>query len=155
MTSPEHTAATEDHEVPAASVRRSRTSLRIFGPFLAVAALAFASTACTPVDTAHDAIARYWGPYVACAEKIVARESGFNASAVNPVSGATGLFQIHPTHATWIKATYGYTFAEMKDPYKNSRVAKGLSSEAYRYWRDGWQPWRLGGRSAPNGGCPA
>jgi hypothetical protein len=105
---------------------------------------------------AKDAIKQYWGERLApCAERVVKRESNYRADAVNPRSGATGLFQLMPQHAKWIKATYGYDFSEMKDPYKNSRVAKGLSEQAYDYWGDGWAPWRLSGRAAPNGGCPA
>ncbi len=154
MSSPESTQVI-DGIAPRAKVRRSTRGLRIAGCLAAIVAVGFTSTACTPEEVARDAIATYWGPYTACAERIVDRESNFQADAVNPSSGTTGLFQIHPTHATWIRNTYGYSFSEMTDPYKNSRVAKGLSSEAHRYYGDGWQPWRLSGRVAPGGGCPA
>jgi len=150
-----NTAANEDQQVPTTVVRRRRTALKVVLPLLALMTVAFATTACSPEETAKDAIEKYWGKYSDCAERIVDRESRFNASAVNPSSGTTGLFQIHPTHAKWIKATYGYDFSEMKDPYKNSRVAKGLSSEAYKYWGDGWQPWRISGGAQRGGGCPA
>ena len=155
MSSPDTAEAIEDVAVANTGVRRSSRSLRVVGGLVAIVAVAFASTACTPEATAKDAIARYWGRYSACAEKVVDRESNFEAGAVNGSSGTTGLFQIHPVHTMWIKATYGYDFSEMKNPYKNSRVAKGLSSEAHRYWGDGWQPWRTSGRATPNGGCPA
>lgn len=155
VSSPENTDTIEDVTVPKMPVRRSRRSLRVMGCLVALVALAFANSACTPEATAKDAIKKYWGNYSACAEKIVARESGFNAAAVNP-SGATGLFQLmRSAHEGWIKAELGYDWSEMKDPYKNSRAAKLLSSKAYAQTNDGWQPWRLGGRVAPNGGCPA
>ncbi len=155
MSSPENTDTIEDVTVPKLPVRRSRKSLRVTGCLLALAALAFANSACTPEATARDAVQKYWTVYSPCADKIVARESGFDATVVNSSSGTTGLFQIHPTHAAWIKAKYGYEFGELTDPYKNARVAKGLSTEAYRYYGDGWQPWRLSGKVAPDGGCPA
>jgi soluble lytic murein transglycosylase-like protein len=122
---------------------------------LAVLAVAGATTACTPEEVAKMAISQYWGSNSACAEKVVYRESRFQADAVNPSSGTTGLFQLHPVHAPWIKRTFGYEFHEMKDPFKNSEVAKALSAEAYRMYRDGWQPWRYGGQRIPGGGCPA
>ncbi|MCU1497306.1 MAG: Transglycosylase domain [Acidimicrobiales bacterium] len=155
MRSPQNTAAIEDLTVPTTTVRRRRSSLRVLLPLLALVTVAFATTACSPEATARDAIEKYWGPYTACAERIVDRESNFQSGAVNRSSGTTGLFQIHPTHASWIKQTYGYEFSEMKDPYKNSRVAKGLSDQAYRYWRDGWQPWRIRGGAQRGGACPA
>jgi hypothetical protein len=145
----------DDVTHPTATARHGGRSVRVVGCLLAVVALAFASTACTPEQTAKDAIQRYWGNYSACAERIVDRESNFQADAVNPSSGATGLFQIMPSHSSWIRSTYGYSFSEMKDPYKNSRVAKGLSNKAYGYWGDGWQPWRIGSGPIRGGGCPA
>jgi len=101
------------------------------------------------------AISDHWGRNAPCAERIVQRESRFQAAAVNPSSGTTGLFQIPPVHKPWIKRTFGYEFEEMKDPFKNSEVAKALSAEAHRMYKDGWQPWRSGGRRIPGGGCPA
>jgi hypothetical protein len=155
VSSPLAAEAIDDITVPTTGGRAHGKSVRLAGCLLAVVALAFASTACSPEQTAKDAIRKYWGNYSACAERIVDRESNFDANAVNPSSGATGLFQIMPSHSSWIKATYGYDFSEMKDPYKNSRVAKGLSDLAYRYWGDGWQPWRIGGRAIRGGSCPA
>ena len=106
--------------------------------------------------TAKDAIAKYWGSKNSpCAERIADRESNFDPTAVNRSSGTVGLFQIHPTHATWIRNTYGYEMSELTDPYKNAKVAAGLSAEAYRYYGDGWQPWRIGGKVIRGGGCPA
>lgn len=156
MSSTDTAAAIDDTPVATTTARPRRRVLRILGVLTAVIALAFASTSCTPRKVAQDAIVQYWGSnYATCAELIVKRESGFNAAAVNPSSGTTGLFQIHPTHATWIRNRFGYAFSEMKDPYKNAQVAKALSAEAHRYYGDGWQPWRLSGRAAPGGGCPA
>jgi len=136
-------------------VRRRPKGLNLAVGILVIVGVAFASSACTPETVAKMAIRDNWGGLSWCAERIVQRESNFDADAVNPSSGTTGLFQLHPVHATWIKNTYGYDFSEMKDPWKNARVARGLSNEAYRYWGDGWQPWRLSGRAIYNGGCPA
>lgn len=139
---------------PESEARRRRPWRLVLG-LLAVLAIAGATTACTPEVVAKTAIADHWGANASCAEQIVQRESRFQAEAVNPRSGTTGLFQIHPVHAPWIKRTFGYEFAEMKDPFKNAEVAKALSAEAYRMYKDGWQPWRSGGRRIPGGGCPA
>jgi soluble lytic murein transglycosylase-like protein len=122
---------------------------------MAAVAIVGAASACTPKEVARNAVQERWGANTACAERIVERESRFQADAVNPRSGTTGLFQIHPVHAPWIKRTFGYEFSEMKDPFKNSQVAKALSAEAYRMYKDGWQPWRLGGGRIAGGGCPA
>ena len=115
----------------------------------------FATAACTTETVAKDAIAKHWGGNAACAERIVARESNFQATAVNSYSGATGLFQMMPLHKSWIKAELGYEFSEMKDPYKNAEAAKLLSYKNYKAYGDGWAPWRLTGRANPGGGCPA
>lgn len=139
---------------PESEARRRRPWRLVLG-LLAVLAIAGATTACTPEEVAKMAISDHWGRNAPCAERVVHRESRFQAEAVNPRSGTTGLFQIHPVHAPWIKRTFGYEFAEMKDPFKNSEVAKALSAEAYRMYKDGWQPWRSGGRRIPGGGCPA
>lgn len=147
--------AADDAPVATTFRRRHRRSLRLLGVLAAMGTLAFANTACTPRAIAEDAVADYWGGNAACAGRVVQRESGWNANAVNPSSGTTGLFQIHPTHATWMRNRWGYTMTDMRDPRKNAQVAKGLSNEAYRIYGDGWQPWRLGGRIAPGAGCPA
>lgn len=150
---PEADLAQSEAQEP--EVRRSRPRWRFAIGLLAVLAIAGISTACTPEQVAKMAIAENWGTNTPCAERIVARESRFQAGAVNPRSGTTGLFQIHPVHAPWIKRTFGWEFEEMKDPFKNSTVAKALSAEAYRMYKDGWQPWRSGGARVPGGGCPA
>ena len=139
---------------PKPEVRRRRPWHLVVG-LLAVLTVAGATTACSPEGFARMAIAEHWGLNAACAERIVNRESRFQADAVNPSSGTTGLFQIHPTHTKWIKKTFGYDFAEMKDPFKNAEVASALSAEAHRMYKDGWQPWRSGGKRIPGGGCPA
>ena len=109
-----------------------------------------------PTAWAKQAILKHWGSKNApCAERIVDRESNFQADAINSSSGTVGLFQIHPTHATWIKNKYGYAMSELTNPDKNAEVAAGLSAEAYRYYGDGWQPWRFGGKVIRGGGCPA
>lgn len=153
MTSPAHTDATP-HEAKR-SVRRSRKAINLSLGLVAIVGLAFATTACTPEEMAKDAIAQHWGKNADCAERIVARESGFNPEAVNRSSGATGLFQLMPLHGSWIKAELGYDFSEMKDPYKNAEAAKRLSDKNYKAYGDGWAPWRLSGRAIRGGGCPA
>ena len=155
MSSPENTATDQDQPVSRSTVRRSRKPVRALGGLVAVVAIAFTFSACNPKVSAKDAIARYWGRHTACAERIVARESNFQAAARNPSSGTIGLFQLHPTHKAWVKRTYGYDWDELTDPYKNAKVAKGLSGEAHRYYQDGFQPWRLSGRAIRSGGCPA
>ena len=158
MRRPAPTSVIEGPRAPQNEVRRSRFRLRL--PFVAVAlavvAVAGATSACTPEMVAQQAIEQYWGPDLApCAEKIAQRESNMEADAVNPRSGTTGLFQLHPVHTKWINQTFGYSFSDMKDPFKNAEVAKALSAEAYRMYHDGWQPWRLSGRAIRGGGCPA
>lgn len=111
--------------------------------------------ACTPEIIAKDAIQKYWGANSACAEKVAYRESSFQPAAVNARSGATGLFQLMPLHASWIKSNLGYKFSEMKDPYKNAEAAKLLSYKNWKAYGDGWAPWRLSGRAIRGGGCPA
>lgn len=154
MTSPAHADATLTAE-PKRPVRRSRKAINLSVGLLAIVGLAFATTACTPEEMAKDAIAQHWGKHADCAERIVARESGFDPEAVNRSSGATGLFQLMPLHKTWIKAELGYDFSEMKDPYKNAEAAKRLSDKNYQAYGDGWAPWRLSGRAIRGGGCPA
>ena len=142
---------------PQEPVRRSRKRWQLAMGLVALVTLAVASTGCLSSSMqAKEAILKYWGTKNApCAERIAQRESGMDPTAVNPSSGTVGLFQIHPTHATWIKNKYGYTMSQLTDPYKNAEVAAGLSAEAYRYYGDGWQPWRIGGVISKSGGCPA
>ena len=155
MSSPENTATDQDPTVSRSTVRRSRKPVRVIGGLLAVVLVTLTFSACNPKVSAKDAIARYWGRHAACAERIVQRESGFQSAIRNPSSGTIGLFQLHPTHKAWVKRTFGYEWNELTDPYKNAKVAKGLSDEAYRYYKDGFQPWRLSGRTIRGGGCPA
>lgn len=155
MTSPAHTAAADPTTESATTVRRSRKALNLTFALVAIVGIAFATSACTPEITAKDAIEKYWAGNAACAEKIADRESGLQPTAVNARSGATGLFQLMPLHASWIKSDLGYEFSEMKDPYKNAEAAKRLSDKNYAAYGDGWAPWRLSGRANPGGGCPA
>ena len=143
-------------DAPASSAvtRRSRTGWRMSLGLVAIVALSFSATACTKMSP-HDAVKKYWGSQSACADRIVQRESGYNPDAVNRSSGAKGLFQLMPSHASWIKQKFGYDWSEMNDAEKNAQVAKALSAEAYKYWGDGWQPWRMTGKATPGGGCPA
>ena len=158
MSIPEQRPALETEPVPTGPVRRNRRAVRLIGVTFAVVALMVTSSACQPRSSrsaVDAAISDYWGPQnTPCARRIVQRESNFQPAAVNPRSGTTGLFQIHPVHASWIRSTFGYSFSDMKDARKNSRVAKYLSSKAYAAYGDGWQPWRLSGRAIRGGGCP-
>ena len=154
VTSPATTDVAEA-TAPARPVRRSRKAVKLALVLVTVTGIAFASAACTPEMVAKDAIAEHWGGNAACAERIVDRESNFQADAVNSYSGATGLFQLMPLHKSWIKSELGYEFSEMKDPYKNAEAAKLLSHKNYVAYGDGWAPWRLSGRAVPGGGCPA
>ncbi len=155
MTSPETTAiAPAAPAAPTRTVTRSRARRLGFG-LLAALAVSLGATACNPEGVAKDAIAKAWGDKAACAERIADRESNFQTSAVNPRSGTIGLFQIHPTHKAWVQRAYGYSWADLYDPYNNSRVAAGLFNEAQRAYGDGWQPWRFGGKIIRGGGCPA
>ena len=155
MTSPSHTDTASAAPAVGGKVRRSRKAINLSVSLVAVVGIAFATTACTPEVIAKEAIAKHWGRNAECAERIVERESRFQADAVNRSSGATGLFQMMPLHAGWIKAELGYDFSEMKDPYKNSEAAALLSYKNYKAYGDGWAPWRLSGRAIKGGGCPA
>lgn len=155
VTSPDHTPVVEDLQVPAPRVRRSTRRWHLAAGLFAVIAIAFTTSACTPEMVARDAINTNWGTSADCATRIAMRESRLQPTVVNPRSGTTGLFQLHPVHAAWIKSKFGYAFSDMKDPYKNAKVAKALSAEAARMYGDAWQPWRYGGTRIRGGGCPA
>lgn len=136
-------------------VRRNLKLSGVVVALVAALALTMATSACTPGGTPQQAVQYWWGSDTWCANRIVQRESGFNPYAVNRTSGATGLFQLMPSHASWIKAEFGYDFSEMKDSSKNAQVARALYWRAYRYWGDGWQPWRISSSAIRGGGCPA
>lgn len=136
--------------------RPRRSRLRwLSAALVVVGVLGFAGLGCSPEDVAKIAISDNFAQADrACALRIVERESNFRADAVNPSSGTIGLFQIHPTHTTWIRNTYGYKFSELTDANKNAQVARGLSDAAKGYYGDKWQPWRFGGKVIKGGGCP-
>lgn len=143
---------------PTETTRRGgRSRLRLVGAALVVAGvLGFAGVSCTPEEVADIAVSNHFAEADrACALRIIQRESNFQADARNPYSGTLGLFQIHPTHTTWIRNTYGYSFNELIDANKNAQVARGLSDSAKSYYGDKWQPWRYGGQIIRGGGCPA
>lgn len=152
MSSPSHTAI---ELAPKKAVSRSRKAAQFSVALFAVIGIAFTTTACTPEVVARQAIEKHWGKNAACAERIVKRESNYDADAVNRSSGATGLFQMMPLHKTWIKAELGYNFSEMVDPVKNSEAAKRLADKNYKAYGDMWAPWRTTGRAIKGGGCPA
>lgn len=133
--------------------RLRRRTLRTTLAITAAGAVGMVTTACVPTDN-YEAVERWWHNHMDCASRIIDRESGWNADAVSPGGGNIGLFQINKVHASWIQDRYGWSFSELKDPNKNARVAKALSNQAYDYYGDRWQPWRLDGKPRPSG-CPA
>jgi soluble lytic murein transglycosylase-like protein len=66
---------------------------------------------------------------------IAAAESGGDPYAVNPSSGACGPFQFLPSTA----ASYGYTCADLTDPYVAAQAALAL------YHDSGLSPWSASG----------
>ena len=130
--------------------------VRLVATLAGVLAVALLSAACTPQQIAEDAVAKYFTSAQApCADKIVKRESNYNASALSPDGLNIGLFQINKVHLSWVTSTYGYSWADLKDPNKNAQVAKGLSNAAKSYYGDPWQPWRLDGKARTDGSCAA
>ena len=65
---------------------------------------------------------------------VIQCESRWRAGAVNPSSGATGLFQVHPIHRARVERM-GYTWADMLEPLANLHVALTIWGE------QGWGPW--------------
>ena len=156
MTTPALAEASETESISKPTARRSHKIRHLALGLVAVVGVMFMSTACSPEAMAKQAIAKHFGVKDSpCAERIAARESNFQPGAINHSSGTVGLFQISPVHAAWVKATYGYSMSELTDADKNARVAKGLTEEAYKYYGDGWQPWRMTGRAVHDGSCPA
>lgn len=157
MITPEHTPVTSAEQLASRPRgRRYRRPARFAVALLVALGLAVSLTGCSPEAVARAAIEHHWNPYnTDCAMRIVDRESNFQADAVNPYSGATGLFQMMPLHADWIQAELGYSWGEMTDATKNAHAAKRLSTKAYYQTGDGWWPWRLDGQPRPGGGCPA
>ncbi len=137
--------------------QRRRPRFRWFtAALVVVGVLGFAGVSCTPEEVAQIAVSNHFeAADQACALRIIERESGNDAGAINPYSGTIGLFQIHPTHTTWIRNTFGYGFNELIDANKNAEVARKLSDIAKIGYGDKWQPWRYGGQIIKNGGCPA
>jgi soluble lytic murein transglycosylase-like protein len=56
-------------------------------------------------------------------------ESGLNPSAVNPTSGALGLFQHMPQYWGGRAAALGYGYESWSDPVANARVSAKLLAE--------------------------
>ena len=153
VSSPENTLAHDDATAAEPKVQRSHRSWRIAGSLLVILALAFSSAACTPTMDAREAIEATWPAHtVTCAMRVANAESGLRADAMSPGGGNIGLFQVNSVHRTWISNTYGYRWEDLTDPYKNARVAQGLSQDAFRRLGDGWAPWRFGGANST--GCP-
>jgi hypothetical protein len=89
------------------------------------AALAARQTAARPVARGSVSASGIWG----C---VIAHESGGNPSAVNPSSGAGGLFQFLPS--SW--AAYGGTGLP-----ENASVAEQWAIAEHAQAVSGWSPW--------------
>ena len=150
------TTETDPQAPVAAPAGRRLPGWRSFAIVAAVAVFGLVSAACTPQQIAESSVSKYFGStYSACADKIVARESNYQADALSSDGKNIGLFQINSVHTAWIKSNYGYTFSSLTDPDKNAQVAKGLSDAALSYYGDRWQPWRLDGKPRTDGSCAA
>ncbi len=118
----------------------STTQRRMAKPFLALAlvvGLSLGAGACSGENVARFAIQQQFGSRAGTATKIAWCESRLQAGAISPGGGNIGLFQINRVHASWIKRDLGYSWGELTDPFKNSRVARVLYNRA-----GGWSPWR-------------
>lgn len=87
----------------------------------------------TPPTSVESAIRRAFPKDPARAVRIARCESRLNPTAVNPRSGASGLFQIHPMHRKLVAAT-GYRWEQMREVEPNLVIARKLG-------RNGWSPW--------------
>lgn len=139
----------------AGSARRFRPA-RAAVAVAALVLLGASTVSCTPEQVATVAVKQHFEEAEQeCALRVVARESNYQADALSPDGKNIGLFQINTVHTAWIASTFGYTYAELTDPFKNAEVARGLYDAAGSYYGDPWQPWRLDGKIRPGGGCPA
>lgn len=110
---------------------RTRTTLFL----VTIAALTAAILAAGP---ARAATADYGYPSSSFRACVIARESGGNPRAVNPVSGAGGLFQFMP--GTWAALGYGGL-----PEYASVATQDAAFVRAYELW--GTSPW------TPSDGC--
>lgn len=96
-----------------------------------------------PPDAVYALVTKYFQPDdVERAVLIVWCESRYDASAVNPTSGASGLFQHLPRFWEARSAAAGWPGAYIFDPEANTAVAAWL-----RYENGGWKHWN------PSKGC--
>ena len=68
------------------------------------------------------------------AARVAFGESSYRPGVVNPESGTTGMFQIHPIHQVNLEQQ-GMTFQDMIDLAKNIKFAAWLQGQ------QGWSPW--------------
>jgi soluble lytic murein transglycosylase-like protein len=127
---------TVEHADPATDRGRRNRRIRRGGvAFVAIGLLALSSAACAvKPGSPRDAINRYFGSEAPYATRIAICESGLNPTAYSRTHDI-GLFQINQVNWGWIRAEFGYTFEDLKDPYKNARVAKVIRDRA------GWRAW--------------
>ena len=113
---------------------RNRRIRRGAVAFVALGLLALSSAACARPGSPRDAINRHFGSEAPYATRIAICESNLNPTAYSRTHDI-GLFQINRVNWGWIRAEFGYTFEDLKDPYKNARVAKVIRDRA------GWRAW--------------
>lgn len=118
---------------------------RVASPALALAVvvgLTLGTSGCTSADAVRLIIRHRFGAQSSIAIEIATCESGLQPTAISPDRNNIGLFQINRVNAGWIKSELGYTFGQLTDPWKNTRVARIM------YNASGWSPWHgaCGGR---------
>ena len=124
-------------EVARSGAARRRRSRRIRQGALALAAVslfAVSSAACASPGSPRAAINQYFGSEAPYATRIAICESNLDPRAYSPTHDV-GLFQINRVHWSWIRAKYGYDLEDLKNPYKNARVAKDIRNQS------GWSAW--------------
>ena len=72
------------------------------------------------------------------AARVAFGESSYRPEVVNPESGTTGMFQIHPVHQANLEQQ-GMNFQDMTDLEKNIQFAAWLQGQ------QGWNPWEAAG----------
>ena len=119
--------------------------MRAAKPFLALAVvigLGLSAGGCTKDDAVKLIIRQRFGAQAGIAIQIATCESRLVPTAISPDRNNIGLFQINRVHASWIKSQLGYSYGQLTDPWKNTRVARIMYNES------GWAPWHgtCGGR---------
>lgn len=77
---------------------------------------------------------------VGCAMNIAYRESRWNPNAVNPKSGASGLFQLMPRTRTNLTSRHGTR--DFRSVHGQTRAATLYMAPRYGSWARGWRHWQ-------------